>query len=468
MQNKKQLLYIIMCVFLCTTAKANEKDSIYTEFAINAIGSTGNYAPFWLHTNKNGCISHLPHSSALQIKIGKEMSNPQQLFDYEFGIAALGMVDTDDFTAFFPELFAAARFYIFDASIGIKPETWGNEDKELSSGGLLFSQNARPLPRITIGISEFRNLPFTRGYVEIKGGITHGWFCDNIYVNDAFLHHKFAGGRIGGDFLINLSYEFHHAAQWGGQSPIYDDLGNDFRSFWNTFLVKSGGTMANDQLNAQGNHIGSHQMGMDIKIKGWKLHAYWQTLFEDGPIKAPWNAMNRPDGLWGCAIEQNKFPFLKKIIYEYINTTDQSGPFHDKDGLVFGGADNYFCNSIYQNGWNYHLRTIGTPFITSPVYNTDGTIHTINNRAQTHYMAFMGEISDFKYKTQISHTQNYGRYYAPYESKNTSIMIEVQKRIKKAWNMDFTVAIGTDVGTQFGNSFGFLLSAKKRLNIISY
>ena len=469
MSNKKiQLLAILFVCLSATIIQAENKDAIYAEFEANAVSSTGNYAPFLLQSNKNGTVSHLPHSGTLQIEMGKNMNNHDRLIDYGFGIAALGMMDTKGFTTFMPKLFAAARFYIFDATIGICPTTFGNEDKELSSGGLIFSNNARAIPRATVGIREYRPIPYTWGYAEIKGGLTHAWFDDNVYINKGFLHHKFIGGKLGGRLPVNISYEFHHAAQWGGYSPIYDDLGNDFNAFLNTFLAQSGGSMANDQLNAQGNHIGSQQMGLDIKIKGWKLTAYWQTIFEDGPIKKPWNSMNYPDGLWGCAISQTHFPFINKIVYEYINTSDQSGPSHDKDGLVFGGADSYFMNSIYQNGWNYHLRTIGTPFITSPIYNTDGTIHTTNNRTQTHYVALKGNTQGYYYKARLSNTKNYGTYGAPYKSQNTSFVLEIEKTIKKAWGMDLGLALGTNWGTQLGNTVGIMFSAKKRFEIITY
>ncbi len=466
-----RLLGILAVLILLAThtygADRKRNDSIYAEFGIEALSSSGEYAPFWMHSAHNERISHRPHSGSVFAKIGKDMTNDHLLLDYGFGIAAQGGIDTKGWNYIVPELYATGRFYIFDATIGIMAQQYGNEDKDLSSGGLLFSKNARPMPRATIGISEYRNVPFTFGYLQIKGGISHAWFADNVYVQGAYLHHKFIGGKIGGDLPVNLSYEFQHAAQWGGISPVYGDLGNTFEGFWNALLAKAGGSMANDQINAQGNHIGSQHVGLDIKIKNWELNAYWQMIFEDGPIRFIGTSMNAPDGLWGVVLQNHNFPYVNKIVYEYVNTTDQSGPFHDKDGIVYGGSDNYFNNGIYKNGWNYYYRTIGTPFITSPIYNSDGAIQTRHNRIQTHYVALMGDIYGYKYKARVSHTKSYGTYSGPLDMHTTSASVEVTKHFEKLWGLHFGVTIGGDFGTQFGNSVGVAMSVKKRIEILN-
>ncbi len=446
-------------------------DTIAYGAELTAVTSSGKYAPFWFQTNRYGAISSQPHSGNLSLYIGKEATRPNRWYDYDFGVELVGRVDTKNATGFFQQLYGHVRLYVFDITVGIKPEVWGNQDHDLSSGGFLFSQNAHPLPRITVGIDNYTAFPFTYGYMEVKGGITHGWFADNVYIEKSFLHHKFIGVRLGGKLPVNINYEFHHAAQWGGISPVYGELGSSFNDWVNVFLVRSGGVMANDQLNAYGNHIGSQNLGLDIKFNDWKISAYWQNLFEDGPINPIWNTMNIQDGVWGISIKQQKWPFISQILYEFIQTTDQSGPFHDRDGMVFGGADNYFTNSIYSNGWNYFYRTIGTPFITSPLYNTDGSIATLNNRVVTHHIGIKGNIYGFRYRALVSHAKNYGRYADDNDlmkSQNTALLLEVKKHVPQAWNLDFSLSLGADIGTQFGNSFGVMISIAKRGIIWKY
>ncbi len=440
------------------------QDTIVYGAMLTAVTSTGDYAPFWLQTNRNGAISYRPHSGNLSAYIGKQATRPNRWWDYDFGLELVGQLHTKGGTGFLQQCYGHVRLYVFDITAGIKPETFGNQDAELSSGGFLFSQNAHPIPRITVGIDRWTAFPFTYGYLEVKGGITHGWFADNEYIKNGYLHYKFVGGRLGGRLPVNISYEFHHAAQWGGTSPVYGDLGNSFKDWLHAFSAKAGGTMANDQLNAQGNHIGSQNVGLDIKWSDWKISAYWQNLFEDGPIKLIGTSMNAPDGVWGVVVSQKRWPFIDKICYEFVQTTDQSGPYHDRDGLVFGGSDNYFQNGIYRNGWNYFRRTIGTPFITSPMYNADGTIYTLNNRVMAHYFALKGDIYGFRYRALASYAKNYGTYSTGDAtfSTNTALLLEVTKLVPQAWGLEFSLSLAADFGTQFGNDFGVMVSVAKR------
>ena len=445
-------------------------DTITYGASVQAVAASGDYAPFWFHSNRYGAVSAQPYSGQLSVSVSKELTRPRRWYDYSFGIEAIGQVNTNVSSLFFQQLYAHLRLYVIDITVGVKPETWGNQDEFLSSGGFLFSQNARPMPRITIGIDHYVPVPFTYGYLELKGGITHAWFTDNVYLKNSFLHHKFIGARVGGNLPVTVNYEFHHAAQWGGVSPVYGELGSSFKDFVTVFFAGSGGTMSNDQINAYGNHLGSQSLGLDVKVGSWTVSTYWQNIFEDGPIKPLWEAMNISDGVWGLSIKQSKFPYVSGLLYEFVNTTDQSGPFHDKDGLVFGGNDSYFTNSVYANGWNYFNRTLGTPFITSPIYNTDGSIATLNNRAMAHHLGIRGDIAGYRYRTLVSYAKNYGRYRDgdALKSTNTAILLEVNKQVPQWWNLDFSLSLGADLGTQFGNSFGVMFSVAKRGIIWSY
>ena len=438
-------------------------DSLYYGFGLNALTSTGKYAPFWISNNSWGRISTDPHSGNLYATIYKPAVRDNRWFDYSFGANAEGRLSATQSKVFINELFAHARVLAFDITVGIRQQEWGVQDKDLSSGGFLFSKNARSFPRITFGIDEYRPFPFTKGYLEFKAGITHGWMLDKVYVENYFVHHKFMGVRIGGNFPLNLIYEFHHAAQWGGTHPIYGELGSSFSDFWRVLQAKSGGVMANDQINSLGNHLGSQNIAFELKFKDWKMRGYWQGIFEDGPFGIPWNNQNRPDVLTGISLEQRSWPYISKILYEFFQSTDQAGPFHDKDGVVYGGADGYYNNSIYLEGWTHYNRVIGTPLITSPIYNSNGAIRILNNRVVAHHIGIMGDIYGFKYRTLFTHSRNYGTYGAD-ESKytiNNAILIDVRKNIPQAWGLDFGIKLGLDYGTQFGNSFGAMFTVSK-------
>ena len=413
------------------------RDSLLYVGAVRAVSSSGGQAPSLLWHNSNGEISQMPHSATISIGIIKPATRPSRWFDYDFGVVLSGRFGggygmKNDITGFFNELYAHTRLYIVDITAGIKPQYWGAGDATLSSGSLLFSNNAHPLPRISIGLDRWTPIPGLFGYVEVKASLTHAWAGDKSeVVSGTLIHHKHIGGRIGGKLPVNISYEFHHAAQWGGYSTVYGDLGNDLHAFKTTFLARSGGSMLNDQLNAQGNHICFQQLALDVKSEGWKVSAYWQIIQEDGPIRMLGMTMNKPDGLWGISAVQSRWPFIEGITYEFLNTTDQSGPFHDKDGIVYGGADNYYNNSIYKQGWTYFGR-------------------------------IRGDIYGFKYRVMVNHAENYGKYKEPLRSSNTAMLLEVKRHVKEAWGLDFGFSIAGDFGTQYGNVFGAMINVSKR------
>lgn len=432
--------------------------SYFGEFA--GVASSGRFAPFWLSANTDGVVSVAPYGAYLRVGMDKEAVRSARWWDYSYGIDLLGGVDIDGFRGQVVKLYAHARLWCFDVTVGVKPFDVGNQDYELSSGGFLFSRNAPSMPRVSFGIDKYTAFPFTYGYMEIKGGITQGWFVDDIGVGGCMLHHKYLGVRFGGGLPVKVNYEFHHAAQWGGVSSVYGELGSSFGDWWTAFKASSGGVMANDQINAMGNHMVSQMLGLEVKQKGWSVNVYWQSLYEDPPIRVMWRAKNAFDGLWGMAIKQNNWDFIQSLTYEFFATTDQAGPVHDFDGIILGGKDNYFNNIIYLQGWSHFGRTIGNPFITSPIYGS--SITTENNRTFTHHIAVKGDILGFNYLVRYSHSSNFGTYDLPLRSYNNSIYCSVQKLVPQAWNLNFGIAVGGDFGTQFGNSFGAMLTISRR------
>ena len=465
-------LRVIGLILLCTQLSARElswnwwptgiqdsvsagEDTLRWTAGIRFAVSSGDYTPSLMHANTYGDVSLYPISGNLSGGIYKEAVHHERWWDYDFGVQLTLRAPEHNqifLGGYFNQLYAHVRLYIFDITAGIEPRYWGAGNAELSSGSLLFSNNAHPIPQIRVGIERWTPVPGLFGYVEVKGGLTHGWLADNYQpVKGTLLHHKYIGGRVGGKLPVNLSYEFHHVAQWGGYSSMYGDLGNNWSAFKSAFMVTSGGTMKNDQLNAQGNHIGFQQLALDVKGEGWKVSAYWQCMNEDGPIRFIGFGMNNKDGLWGVSMQQSRWPFIAGVTYEFLNTTDQSGPFHDRDGIVYGGADSYYSNSIYSQGWTYYGRIIGSPLLS-----------VNNDRVMAHHVGVKGDIYGFRYRVMVTYADNYGTYKAPVRSHNTAVMLEVKKVVPQAWGLEFGLALGGDFGTQYGNSFGGMITIVKK------
>ena len=438
-------------------------DELHYGFEALTVMSSGSNSPFWLHSNTNAFVSAQPFSGSMSAMVCKPATRPARWYDYDFKVELAGRFDDRKQTGFFRELYAHARLYVFDITVGIKPLIYGSQMTSLSSGGMLFSGNAQPIPRITVGIDRYTAFPGLYGYVEVRGGLTHGWFVDknsldNIAeVANTLLHHKFGGIRFGGKLPVNLSYEFHHVAQWGGTSPVYGDMGSSWQSFKNIFFFRSGGNNISDQLNAEGNHIGWQELALTANYGGWHAVLYWQAVFEDKSGAFIGTGMNVADGLWGINLTQDKWPFINALTYEFLNTTNQDGPYHDKDGMVYGGMDGYFANSIYKQGWTHFHQSIGTPLI-----------YAGNNRVRTHFAGISGDVFGYKYRLLSSYTRNWGTYFVPSRSTNTGLMLEVKKQVEKAWGLEFGVTVAADFGSQYCNCFGAMISVAKKGLILRY
>ena len=469
--NKIRTLFLFL--LLLPTFIEAQNDTIKYEVGMVGVASSGKYSPFWIQSNQYDKISTSPTSADILLGVEKEFGLKTRLVDYGFKANLLLQTDKNKTSSYFHEYYFKARLSVFDLIVGAREEHYGNQDSTLSCGGFMFSQNARPMPKVTVGIEHFISVPFTHGYLEIKGAISHGWFTDNIYTTNLFLHHKYLYAKIGGKLPVHLQYGVDHVAQWGGIVPRFGQQPASLSDFKSIFLGHAGGSDAtmNDQLNALGNHIISQSMKLEVDISDFKISGYWQNLSEDGPVKILWYAMNRVDGLWGISIRNPKFPLVKGIVYEYLNTTDQSGPYHDKDGLVYGGADNYFNNGIYQNGWTYFSRTIGTPLLSSPLYNSNGTISILNNRVMVHHIGFEGDVLGYQYKFLSSFSKNYGTYSSPLAAErrdNASLLLEVKKQFPTLSNIEVGCSIEADFGKLYGNSVGCLFSIRKRGDLFHY
>ncbi len=442
--------------------KTAGRDSIFWKADIRGVASSGQKAPYHLWANRE-CLLPEPYNGSVSVRVEKGYTDPDRWMDYSFKLQSLFSFSGNGCSAMIQEGFAAARLYVFEFTAGTRySDNYGYyaADIDLTSGGMLFSHNAMPIPRLTIGTAGYIPFPFLFGYLEIKGGLTHGWLGSSGYVKNTLLHHKYIGARAGGKLPVNIFYEFHHAAQWGGTSPDYGPLGSSFKDYMNTFFARSGGVMETDQINAQGNHLCSQVLGLDFKSGSWKASAYWQTISEDGPIDYPWNALNARDGLWGLSVSNTAFPYVSGILYEYLHTSNQAGAFHDRDGVIYGGADSYFSNGIYRNGWTYKGFTIGHPLIISPIA-LEGGISPVFSRMRAHHAGIKGNIKGFIYRALATYTSLYDSYERPTGIYNHAFLLEISRNFPKLWGLDFRLSLAADSGNQFGNSHGIMLTIAK-------
>lgn len=197
-----------------------------------AITSAGKQTPFLLISNQYGLVTTDKFNGWIRLGLKTNLSAERNI-DYDYGLDIIDRQDGSNNKLYLHQAFVRLKFYFVNFQAGAMEEKFGNQDSSLSSGGLLWSGNARPMPKVSIMVPEYTPVPFTRGYLEFKGGISQGWFGDNQFVEDSWLHHKYFYLQVGGRLPVHLRYGFHHFAQLGGEStdPAIGKMPMSFNDF---------------------------------------------------------------------------------------------------------------------------------------------------------------------------------------------------------------------------------------------
>ena len=160
---------------------------------------------------------------------------------------------------------------------------------------------------------------------------------------------------------------------------------------------------------------------------------------------------------------------------EYIDFTNQSGPLHWAPGDVPGtkvtapatGADDYYNNYTY-NGYQTLGMSIGSPFIKSPLYNTDGYMRYTDNMMRGFHMGLSGYITaQLSYRVLGSWRKSWGTPFFPRIKpvEQTSLLAEVGFVPHKVPQLSLNLQAALDRGTLYGNNFGALLSVTYHGNL---
>jgi hypothetical protein len=429
-----------------------------------ASAGTGDNKPFWNISNQQGQYTLVPFSGLAGATI-ESVDSSDSFFSIDYGIEIYNRLGQND-GLLIHRGYAQVKtpFIVFWA--GKKEEIIGNQDSLLSIGSTVWSGNASPMPKLVLATPGYVDVPFTKGYVEINGSLAHGWFEKDRYVTNVYLHQKHLHLRFGGDYFLNASLGLIHFAQWGGNSPEarFGNLPSDCKAYKRIFFAQNGDSATVDNsevLNSLGNHLGSRNYRLDLKAKKFNFSLYYQTLFEDNSGLLNW--FHR-DGIMGVSIKTtNPNRIVNHVVFEYLNTTFQSGPTHDlSDSTMLLGNDNYFNHHVYRSGWAYKGMTIGTPIITSPIFNEDESVSTLNNRVRAFHLGLQGMLGRINYRSFFTYSINKGTYSNPIDPAKNQFSWYFETVFPSIWKgIDMKVMLAADIGQMYGNNLGVNLLFRK-------
>lgn len=485
-----KILHIILTVvaFLYTDILHAQTDEIQnaTTYKTNLFGSvaSGSNTPFWMVSNRYGIVPLDANNGYLSAGVFHQQHFGKG-FRWNAGLELIGAVPRYR-NIYIQQIYAELGYKSLLLSIGSKENYKSLWDRSLSSGDMVLSANARPIPEINLSMPEFTIVPLTKGWMQVKGDFAAGRSFDTkylekftnekqTYVKNTLWHHKSLYVRIKdtqSSSPLSGIIGVQHWAQWGGTSSN-PDIGvqpHSLKDFIRVVCGSEGGGDASqsDQINVLGNHFGSYDFKLEYTQPGWTVAAYHQRYFED---KSGMVFGNGTDGLWGIQLDLPKFPWLRKVVSEYLVTRNQSGPFHfidfdhDKYKGPGGGADNYYNNGEYTTGSSYFNRGLGSPLILSPEYNENGDLGFKNNRVRGWHFAAEGDLStQVSYRLLFTLTNSWGTAYKPFlKNKNGAAgLVDIKYQHPKLKGWEFTGSLAADAGSLYSKNVGFSLSVCKR------
>ena len=456
-----------------------------THYQMETIGSasTGRYTPFWIVSNTYGTIPLDAGNALLRTSLFHHQSL-RKGFHWSAGLDMLAVTPRYRHL-YVQQLYAALQYKSLTLTVGSRENYASLWDKELSSGDLVHSPNARPIPEINLSVPKFTTVPFTYKILQFRGDVALGRSFDSqylksfanenaIYIKDVLWHHKSLQLRFLDPekrFPLTVVAGMRHHAQWGGTStdPAFGKQPRSFKDLVRILFGKSGGDNASemDQINVLGNHYGSYELQFGYLSNAFDVHIYAQHFFED---VSGMELYNFPDGLWGLQVDIPNVTGVNKIVLEYLDTRNQSGPVHwlwyDRDVYPGhgGGRDEYYNNEEYTTGLSYFNRSIGSPLLPSPEYNDNHDLGFKSNRISAFHVGFQGYLSkQVSYRLLSTYSNGWGTHPKPFLKKktNASCAIKISYCHPRLADWFFSGEAATDNGSMFGNTTGLSISIKK-------
>ncbi|MCM1067639.1 MAG: capsule assembly Wzi family protein [Muribaculaceae bacterium] len=496
----KALMAALALLPAIQTAVAYEPVKIDYRASVTANASTGDFAPYMLASWDYGRITGangIWHDGMIR----KEMTLDRRFnwgagVEYIAGYGSAAEYDRyqHDGTYTFSarrqapvrlhQLYAELKFRGVYLTAGMKERGPGAiVDGILSSGDLTRSNNARPLPGVAVGFVDFQNIPFTNGWVQIDGEIMYGRFMDKSFRENTFNYYS---GLLSLDnwyiyrrcyFRTKPSQPFsvivgmQAAGEFAGYAKRYSEgrviaeypRGFKFKDIFEMFFPREG----SGEGFYKGNSLGSWDFKARYLFKnGSRLSAYFEWPWEDG---SGIGKMTGWDGLWGLQYDFKEGSPINRIVVEYFDFTNQSGPMHwapaDHPGTDLTsqatGGDNYYNNDFYGPYSNYGM-SIGSPFPVAPLYNLDGYPEYAHNRARGFHLGALGSIgAEWQCVAKVSYQQagGTGRIPAPHRLHDTSAMLGAQWTPgARLSGLSVKAQMAFDAGNLRGNNFGAMVS----------
>ena len=511
-------VFFVVASLLACPSLVTAQTEIRTEAQLTT--SSGSHTPLWLNANKYGLSSLDKTNGYLRAGIFESLaSDSLRHWAIAYGVdVAIAKGFTS--TIVLQQSYTDIRWLKGLLTIGSKQQPMELKNQELSSGAQTLGINARPIPSIRLSLPEYWTVPYTRGWLGLKGHVAYGIQTDDRWQKDfigdeefkrtehAKIHTKAGYLRIGKEGKpVSVELGLEMACQYGGTTytinPYPDIPGtaeyigiknqDGLKGIYHAFIPGGGETGEGIYDNTSGNHLGSYLLRLNMDYEKWYLGLYADHFFEDHSQMFfldydgygqgdefnerkdnRWLIYDLKDIMLGVELQLKEQSWLNTIVVEYLYTKYQSGPInHDRTRLVsdhIAGRDGYYTNYM-QTGWQHWGQVLGNPLYRSPLYNENHEITVADSRFWAWHIGLSGSpLPRLHYRLLATWQRGWGTYNAPLPDpqRNRSFLAEAEyafcpKSALRGWAAK--IAVGHDHGALLGNNTGIQFTISHHFNI---
>lgn len=477
----------LAATLLCLGAAALNAQTLSYKVEGTASTSGGKYAPYWFTSNRYGLGSADNQSAYLRAGVRDDVALPDSNWHFS---AALDLVGGHNLSSsvLVQQAYGEAQWRLLRLTLGQKERPGELKNQRLSTGSLVESGNARPVPQVRLEVPEFWDLFHTGGWFTLRGHLAYGMFTDYHWQKDFaaagtryaknILYHSKALFLKGGNehkFPLTLVWGLQMDAQFGGTIYNYTNVAGRtvkeperFQDFWKAFRPSHGDseTTGSDQLNIEGNQLGSWHLELAWTEPAFKVRGYLEHMFEDhSGVDFKYGLWR--DGLYGIETTLTRCPWLNDIVVEYFNSSDQAGPiYHDRTAQIddqISSQDSYYSHGEYPD-WQTYGHVLGNPLISSPLYNQNGHLTIYSNRVEAFHLGLSGQpLPYLDYRLLLTKMHSWGTFAQPFThlKGDTSGLLELTFRPSRWKGWSASASAAWNKGELYGDCGGVMLSVCK-------
>ncbi len=476
---------------LTPTPSPPTSTSITYDLSTEAAVGTGRHTAYQLVTNRYHSLSTRPNTANLRGAVTAELPLGHN-FTLSGAVDVIASVHADH-KIYLQQCYANLSWKNFFLEAGTREQPSVLRNQRLSVGHFAKGINAKPIPQVHIGTTDFWTIPYTKGWLQMHFNGGYGKFLDSRYRKDMYNNHtdvnyRYSTGiwyhqkhlyfRTNPDKRFFVTFGIEHVAQFGGNSyerradgsMLTKEKSVGLKDFFDVILpIGDKNYYENDAMEdwVYGNHLGSMTIQVSWNInKQHQVQAYVDDIFEDG---SGIRKSNGWDGLWGVEYTNKAMgrQWVRGAVIEYFQSTNQSGPLHFDGGDypepirsqitdMVVGKDEYYNHSYYVS-YSHYGMTPGIALITSPIYNTNGFNMYQDNRVKVWHVAVNGELTNhISYLVKGSYREGMGTYDIPIYPKSHTFDAMFQGTYTKGpWQV--SAAYAFDKGNIYGDCSTFNL-----------